>query len=80
SKLEVELNKRLEWEHDNISLEKDLKIHKDTVSEHKKNSTSLRKELTFKSHELHKGSHYKIRQLSSMSMYSKKPINIRIND
>jgi len=54
SKLEVELNKRVELEHDNISLEKDLKIHKDTVSEHEKNSASLRKELTLKNQELHK--------------------------
>ncbi|KAI9606527.1 hypothetical protein H4Q26_006061 [Puccinia striiformis f. sp. tritici PST-130] len=32
SKLEVEMTKRVELEHDNSSLEKDLKVHKDTVS------------------------------------------------
>ncbi|KAA1113840.1 hypothetical protein PGTUg99_026504 [Puccinia graminis f. sp. tritici] len=54
SKLEVELTKRVELEHDNSSLEKDLKVHKDTVSEHEKNAAGLRKELTLKNQELHK--------------------------
>ncbi|KAI7941197.1 hypothetical protein MJO28_013482 [Puccinia striiformis f. sp. tritici] len=54
SKLEVEMTKRVELEHDNSSLEKDLKVHKDTVSDHEKNSASLRKELTLKNQELHK--------------------------
>ncbi|KAI9599812.1 hypothetical protein KEM48_006341 [Puccinia striiformis f. sp. tritici PST-130] len=54
SKLEVEMTKRVELEHDNLSLEKDLKVHKDTVSDHEKNSASLRKELTLKNQELHK--------------------------
>ncbi|PLW35689.1 hypothetical protein PCANC_13838 [Puccinia coronata f. sp. avenae] len=54
SKLEVELNKRVELEHENVGLEKNLKVHKDTVSEHEKNSASLRKELTLKNQELHK--------------------------
>lgn len=54
SKLEAELIKRVQLEHDNLSLEKDLKVHKDTVSEHEKNSASLKKELTLKNQELHK--------------------------
>ncbi|OAV99523.1 hypothetical protein PTTG_08412 [Puccinia triticina 1-1 BBBD Race 1] len=54
SKLEVELTKRVELEHDNLTLEKDLKVHKDTVSDHEKNSASLRKELTLKNQELRK--------------------------
>ncbi|MBW0481798.1 hypothetical protein O181_021513 [Austropuccinia psidii MF-1] len=54
SKLESELLKRVELETESVSLEKDLKIHKDAVSEHEKNAASLRKELTIKNQELQK--------------------------
>lgn len=54
SKLEMESIRRMELEGETSRMEKDLKVHKDAVSEHEKNAAGLRKELTLKNQELHK--------------------------